>query len=96
MLTAACSHARRLRAPQYAGKAMRLDFFVVSAALLPRVLACEAEEPAAGVDPDALPTRGARGKAPAHYFGSDHWPLWMRLRPADAPQAVAGGAAGTT
>jgi exonuclease III len=65
-------------------KGMRLDHFIVSASLLPRVRACEAAAPQA----DPSTTRGPRSTHPSYYFGSDHWPIWLQLRPAD----LAGGA----
>ena len=57
--------------------AMRLDHFVVSNALWSRVRRVEAVAPAAG---GAL-TRGPRNGPEAHYFGSDHWPLFLELAP---------------
>lgn len=73
-----------VRFPQLNGLGMRLDHFVVSAALLSRVEACEAAAPPPeGPRREAAETRGPRLKHENHYFGSDHWPLWLRLR--DAP-----------
>ena len=58
--------------------AMRLDHIVVSESLWSRVRRVEAVAPAAG---GALITRGPRNEHPAHYFGSDHWPLFLELSP---------------
>jgi hypothetical protein len=84
-----CSHTRCLlpaaSPAQFKNKAMRLDHFIVAASLLPRVRACEAVEPQA----DPTITRGPRNTHPSYFFGSDHWPLWLSLHPAEA----AGGAA---
>jgi exodeoxyribonuclease III len=68
------------------GQKMRLDHFVISEALWSRVRRVEAVEPAAG---GALITRGPLNEHPAHYFGSDHWPLFLELSPPPAPEDAA-------
>jgi exonuclease III len=66
------------------GGVMRLDHFITSGALWPRVLRCEA------VAPDGVKTRGPRTNYSLnHYFGTDHWPIWLELAPA-APSAPSG------
>lgn len=56
------------------GSVMRLDHFVTSRSLWPRVLRCEA------VAPDGAATRGPREcMSLNHYFGCDHWPIWLQL-----------------
>ena len=78
------THADVHSSSQLPGLSMRLDHFVVSAALLGRVEACEAAAPPPeGPRRKAAETCGPRLKHENHYFGSDHWPLWLRLR--DAP-----------
>ena len=61
----------------HSGSAMRLDHFVIANALMSRVRRVEAVAPVQG---DAS-TRGPRNFPAAHYFGSDHWPLWLSLAP---------------
>lgn len=57
---------------------MRLDHFVCSESLMSRVLACEAVAPQ---EPrGSAVTRGPRVAHENHYFGADHWPLWLRLQ----------------
>ena len=66
---------------QLPGLSMRLDHFVVSSALMSRVEACDvAAPPEDEARREDAETRGPRRTHPNHYYGSDHWPLWIRLR----------------
>ena len=60
---------------------MRLDHFVVSAALMRRVEACDvAAPPEDEAQRHDAATRGPRLTHPNYYYGTDHWPLWIRVR----------------
>ena len=71
------------------GGAMRLDHFIVSNRILARVQECEAVEPTPRGTADARgtvsDTCGPRNAAAGSYFGSDHWPIWLRLSGTDEP-----------
>jgi len=58
---------------KYRGKGMRLDYFMVEAAIAGRIDACEQATDGTGVGPLAE-------RPDAAFFGSDHCAVYMRLK----------------
>ena len=58
---------------KYRGKGMRLDYFMVEAAIVGRIDACEQATDGTGVGPLAE-------RPDAAFFGSDHCAVYMRLK----------------
>ena len=70
---------------KYRGKGMRLDYFMVEAAIAGRIDVCEQATDGTGVGPLAE-------RPDAAFFGSDHCAVYMRLK--EEEEVVGGGGGG--